>query len=111
MGEINNILSIAKILENPKRTFFNNNIQVTEFRVQIPQTRNNMIINIVAWGNLANDVLQFYMTNDYVIIEGYLSLKMERSLKLKNLILNKLEITVLRIYPFLLNYNHSKIKI
>lgn len=111
MSNTNYIIAIVRVLEAPKQKFLRNNIVCTKFRVQLPQIRGSRIVNLIFWGNLADDVLQFYMTNDYIIIEGYISLKMEKSLKLNNLILNKLEITVLRIYPFLLNYNRSNTEI
>jgi hypothetical protein len=50
------------------------------------------------WGNLARDVLEYYKVNDYIIIEGYLSISKKKKSK-------KVEITVLKAYPFLLTSN------
>ena len=47
MGDTNFISGIVKILENPIETTFNKNISITEFRVQLPQIRNNIIVNLV----------------------------------------------------------------
>lgn len=96
MQDINYFTGIVKILENPIQKFSKNNILVTEFRAQLPQFRNARIINLIIWGNLAHDVFNYYKMNDYIIIEGYLSLSKKRNFK-------KIEITVLKVYPILLN--------
>jgi single-stranded DNA-binding protein len=50
-------------------------ISITEFRVQLPQIRNTRIVNVIFWGTLARDVAKYYKPNDYILIEGYLSLR------------------------------------
>jgi len=106
MVDTNYIGSIVKILENPNQTIFNNTIPVTKFRVQFPQLRNNTIVTLTFWGNLARDVANYYKINDYILIEGYLSVR-NKNLN-KSIIKNskKVEITVLKVYPFLLSYNN-----
>jgi single-stranded DNA-binding protein len=111
MVDTNYISGIVKILENPRQIFFNTTIPVTEFRVQLPQIRNNRIITLVFWGNLARDVTNYYKINDYIIIEGYLSV---RNKKFDNTITQnskKVEITVLKVYPFLLSYDITASKV
>lgn len=103
MGDTNYISSIVKILETPTQTVFNKNIPITEFRVQLPQVRNNIIINLVFWGKLSQDIVNYYEINDYIIIEGYLSIRDKKMIKNSK----KVEITVLKVYPFLLNYNRQ----
>lgn len=101
MGDTNMIGGIVKILETPKQKIFNTNIPVTQFRVQFPQVRNNAVIHLTFWGNLARDVANYYKINDYILIEGYISL---RDQKVLNTIISKskkVEITVLKVYPFL----------
>ena len=105
MSNTNYIGAIVKILETPKEKQINNNSLVVTFRVQIHQVRQSRIIKLVFWGNLARDIINYYKINDYILIEGYLSLgssfdsdKMTKSLK-------STEITVLKVYPFLLGYN------
>jgi single-stranded DNA-binding protein len=101
MGDTNMIGGIVKILEAPKQKIFNTNIPVTQFRVQFPQVRNNAVIHLTFWGNLASDVANYYKINDYILIEGYISL---RDQKVLNTIISKskkVEITVLKVYPFL----------
>ena len=97
--DMNYIGGIAKILEMPKQSFLDNNVIITKVRVQLPQLRNTQVVKLTFWGNLASDVNNFYKTNDYVIIEGYISYKNELQLQAPK----QIEITVLKIYPFLLN--------
>jgi single-stranded DNA-binding protein len=105
MVDTNYISSIVKILESPKKILFNNTILVTKFRVQFPQIQNNRIVNLIFWGNLASDVSNYYQTNDYIIIEGYLSLNTKYLLNRDKQNSKKFEITVLKVYPFLLGSN------
>jgi len=100
MTDTNYIGGIVKILETPNQKFLKNNIVVTEFRVQFPQIRNNKIINLVFWGNLASDVAKYYKVNDYIIIEGYVSISKKQISKI-----NEIKITVLKLYPFILGSN------
>jgi single-stranded DNA-binding protein len=95
MGDTNYISGIVKVLETPKQTIFKNNIPFTEFRVQFPQVRGNKVINLVFWGKLASEVVNYYQANDYIVIEGYLSIDQKQSLK-------KVKITVLKVFTFVL---------
>jgi single-stranded DNA-binding protein len=103
----NYIGSIVKILEKPNQTLFNNTIPITRFRVQFPQFRNSQIITLIFWGNLARDVAKYYNVNDYILIEGYLSLKKKHHLNIVGKKSKKVEITVLKVYPFLLTQNRQ----
>ena len=107
MADTNYISSIVKVLENPIQIVLNNNIHVTKFRVQLPQLRNNRLIHLVVWGNLGQDVLNYYQINDYIIVEGYLSLRDKKVINLINKNQKKIEITVLKIYPFFLKSNSN----
>lgn len=98
MTDINYFGGIVKILENPSQKFINNNLMV-KLRAQLPQTRNSKIINLVFWGNLAFDIITYYKANDYLIIEGYLGLPNKLNSK-------RVEITVLKVYPFIIDYSH-----
>ena len=112
MGDTNCIVAIVKILEKPKQIIISNNIFKTEFRVQFPQVRKNKtgLISLCLWGNLARDIVSYYEVNDYILIEGYLSARnseiQTRKFDQKNL--KKIQITVLKVYPFLLSYNRKK---
>jgi single-stranded DNA-binding protein len=111
MSDTNYIGGIVKILEVPKQKFLNNTIAVTEFRVQLPQVRNTTIVHLIFWGNLARDVATYYKINDYILIEGYLSLRDKRSSSLIAQPSKQIEITVLKLYPFLLSYDPSAVKL
>ena len=104
MVDTNHISSIVKVLESPNKILFNNNILLTKFRVQFPQIQKNPIVNLIFWGNLASDVHNYYQINDYIIIEGYLSLNNNFFNRRKQNSRN-FEITVLKIYPFFLYSN------
>ena len=110
MVDTNYITSIAKILESPIQKVFNYNIPVAEFRVQFSETRKNQMVNLIFWGNLANDVSNCYQINDYIIIEGYLSLNTKYISDTVEQNSKKFEITVLKIYPFFLNSSQSSVK-
>jgi hypothetical protein len=107
MVDTNYTSGIVKILENPVQTVFNNNIPITKFRVQFPQVRKNVIVDLVFWGNLGGDAVNYYQINDYILIEGYLSLRDKQitNSRIKNS--KKVEITVLKVYPFLLSYKRK----
>lgn len=107
MSDTNYIGGIVKILESPRHKLFTNNISMTQFRAQLPQVRNTCIIHLTFWGNLAGDIESYYKVNDYIIIEGYLSLRDKQKSTLTSQTSKKIEITVLKVYPFLLNYDRS----
>jgi len=111
MSDTNSIGGIVKILETPKQRIFNQNIPVTQFRVQFPQVRNTLVVTLTFWGNLARDVANYYKINDYILIEGYLSFREKQSLNLTIQMSKKVEITVLKVYPFLLSYHRTISKI
>ena len=105
MTDTNYVGSIVKILENPIQKILNETVSVTKFRVQLPQIRNTRIINLVFWGKLASDVATYYQVNDYIMIEGYLSLRKKAKVNINLTKQNSknVQITVLKVYPFLLS--------
>lgn len=98
---MNYISCIIQILEIPIIKSYSDNIEMVEFRVQLPSVRNKkqfpVIISSQIWGDLRYDLVNYYKVNDYALIEGYLSPKVNN----KN---NKLSITIniIKLYPFLL---------
>ena len=99
MGDTNYLGTIVKILEKPIPKVVNNKIVSVEFRAQLPQVRKTQIVNLVFWGNLARDVANYYKVNDYIIVEGYLSLRNKIKSKSSKRNLKKAQVTVLRSYP------------
>lgn len=110
MGDTNIIGGIVKILEAPKQEIFNKNIPVTKFRVQFPQFRNTVVVHLTFWGNLARNIAEYYKINDYILIEGYISIRNKQIYGKGISKSKKLEITVLKIYPFLLSENIFTVK-
>jgi len=101
MGDTNYFSGIVKILENPIQSFSNTKTLKIRFRAELPQIRQNKIVSIIVWGNLVNEIKNYYQLNDYILIEGYMSVE-KNSLTLKNRNPKKVVITVLKVYPFLL---------
>nr|YP_009028735.1 hypothetical protein [Asterionellopsis glacialis]AGH28284.1 hypothetical protein [Asterionellopsis glacialis] len=95
---------LVKIVEKPNQIFVNKIIPLTEMTVQIPQVRitNKKTIDLSIWGKLGYDITQYYQINDYVIVEGYLSIRDD----LVNEDLSKsgkrVNMSVSKIYPFIL---------
>lgn len=95
---------IVKVLEDPKQKIISNKIISIRFRVLIPQIRKNKfpkILSLVFWGNFANNLNTFYKINDYILIEGYVSIKMNKKKDSKFFNSKKARVTVLKAYPFL----------
>ena len=94
---------IVKIVQKPEQTFFDKKIAFTEIIAKFYQFRNNSynICKLSIWGNLSNDVIKYYQINDYLIVEGYIS-RRKAILKDYNII-NEIEISAFKIYPFALN--------
>ena len=105
MSDTNHMGAIVKILESPKNKTIKNKISITKFRAQLPQIRQTRVVDIVVWGNLANDVAKYYNTNDYILVEGYLSLQKLVSSKSNRKILKRARFTVIKAYPFILGSN------
>ena len=101
MSDTNYIWGTAKILETPKQIILNNNVLAVKFRVQFPQLRNTRIITLTFWNNLARDVKSYYKINDYILIEGYLSLYDQQTKTLTGRSRKKVNITVLKVYPLI----------
>ena len=98
MGDTNYVGSVVKILEKPVQRVLSDKIVRTDFRVQLAQVRNIQIAHLVFWGNLARDVINNYQVNDYIMIEGYLSLPNKTNNQLEKRQLKKAQITVLKVY-------------
>ena len=104
MGDTNYFSGTVKILENPIQKVIKEKILVTLVRVEISQLRQNRMVFVIFWGNLGNKIRNSYQTNDYLLIEGYSSIKKTNSK------LNKIIITSLKAYPFLFSSRLSSTK-
>ena len=95
---MNYIGSVVKILEKPIQTVINDKIIRTDCRAQLVQIRNIQIADLVFWGNLAHEIGNNYQINDYIMVEGYLSLPNQKNPKLMKRPLKKIQITVLKVF-------------
>ncbi len=98
---------IIKIIKKPKQSFFKKEIPLTEISGKLYQIRNKKKIEIPVslslWGNLAYDTMQYYHINDYVIVEGYVSLREKISSGYQIPVDKHIEVSGFKIYPFLLD--------
>ena len=100
---------IVKLLENPQQSSFENNIRVTEVVAEFSTkykksnpSRNT--VRVSAWGELSDNLMNHFQKNDFLVIEGILSLidnyyynnPQQSSKKI-------VEITVTNFYPYFLN--------
>ena len=75
---MNYVIFTVKVIKNSGQSFFSDGTSLTELTVQLPQIRNNnskVILQVSVWGKLSYDVAKYYQPDDYIIIEGYISLK------------------------------------
>lgn len=104
MGDTNYFSGTVKILDNPIQKLVKEKILMTRVWVEIAQLRQNKLILVVFWGNLGDEIKHIYQINDYILIEGYTSIKKTDSK------LNKIIITGLKIYPLFLTLGQTSRK-
>jgi len=95
---------IVKIVEEPTRENLKSDIPVTDMLVKFSQIREKksfQTFRVFVWGNLAEDVVEYYHIDDYIIIEGYISLNRNFSENLVSRMNTQVQISVRKIYPFL----------
>lgn len=101
MADMNYLGAVVKILEEPRQIIVEKDISVVKFRAQLPQLRGTQILNLTFFGNLASDILNYYKVNDYILIEGYLSIINEKTVNLGFSRIKKANVSVFKVYPFL----------
>jgi single-stranded DNA-binding protein len=75
---MNYVLFTVKVIKNSGQSFFSDGTSLTELTVQLPQVRKNnnkVILQVSIWGKLSYDVAKYYQPDDYIIIEGYISIR------------------------------------
>ena len=107
MGDTNYFSGIVKILENPVQKINKNDTIVTKIRVELPQIRKSRIVCLVFWGNLANTVKDYYQINDYILVEGYLSVQNQKKFDFETRNYRPTTITILKVSPLLLQSNRN----
>lgn len=99
---------IVKILKKPEKIYFEDDLCVVELPAKFYQFKKSPFdkyLTLRFWGNLANDIVEYYEVNDYAIIEGYISLGKTKNEARLNRTNQQIEISVFKIYPYLLNIN------
>ena len=102
---MNYVIFAVKVIKNSGQSFFADGTSLTELTVQLPQVRKNnlkVILQVSIWGKLSYDVAKYYQPDDYIIIEGYVSLKNINTDRAVNLLDKQVEISVFKLYPLLL---------
>ena len=99
---MNYINCIVRVLEIPSINYCENLIPVATFRVELADDLDYQKFSIIEaeiWGDLAYDFERYYYINDYLLIEGYFSMRVSNN----NYSDKKIPIlTIFQIYPYLL---------
>jgi single-stranded DNA-binding protein len=102
---MNYAIFTVKVIKNSGQSFFSDGTSLTELTVQLPQVRKNnskAILQVAIWGKLSYDVAKYYKPDDYLIIEGYISIRNIDTGRVVNLLNKQVEISVFKLYPLLL---------
>jgi len=98
MGDTNFFSGVVQILETPKQHFVNNSFNVTVARAAIPLKYGKMqLIHLNFWGALTKNS---YKSNDYILVEGYISLRDELPQSIFKSTSKQVTLTVLKVRPF-----------
>ncbi len=99
---MNTSIFIVKIISQPIQSFFIGDISIVELIVEFPKVKKKKSfqdIRLSIWGDLGGDICKYYQIGDYVIVEGFLSLRTNIS---NSSLDTESEFTVIKFYPFLL---------
>ena len=102
---MNYVIFTVKVIKNSGQSFFSDGTSLTELTVQLPQIRKNnskIILQVSIWGKLSYDVAKYYQPDDYIIIEGYISIININTNYAINSLNKQIEISVFKLYPLLL---------
>jgi len=102
---MNYAIFTVKVIKNSGQSFFSDGTSLTELTVQLPQVRKNntkAILQVAIWGKLSYDVAKYYQPDDYIIIEGYISIRNVDTNSVVNLLNKQVEISVFKLYPLFL---------
>jgi single-stranded DNA-binding protein len=102
---MNYVIFAIKVIKNSEQSFFEDGTALSELIGQLPkvQKNNNKIIcQLSIWGQLSYDVAKYYKPGDYLIVEGYISLRNITINQVTNLNDKQIEISVFKLYPLLL---------
>jgi single-stranded DNA-binding protein len=99
---MNTCIFILKLTEDPNEENYQIKIKLLEIKATFTYFKKDIIctenFNLLVWGNQIDYILQYYRKDDYVVIEGFLTIFSQpdsNTLKVKE---KKIEITVLNMY-------------
>ena len=100
---------MIKLIGKPKQIdLVKSDIPVTELIGKFYQFRKNRytVCKVLVWGKLAGDVLGYYDQNDYLLVEGHLSLQdsVIEDLNLKTTI----QISAYKAFPYALRFKSKE---
>jgi len=102
---MNYVSFIAKILEKPRQIKFNDEICVNKFIAEFPNvdvTNFEPMVQVAIWDLDPENSSQYLFIGNYIIIEGYISIR-ETIFNEKNSFSKKhIEVSVTKVSPFLL---------
>jgi len=105
MGDTNFFAGVVQILEAPKQHYINSSFTVTVARAAIPLKYGKIqLIHLNFWGFLSKNS---YKRNDYILVEGYLSLRDELPRSIFRPASKQVTITALKVRPFFLYLNYD----
>ena len=98
---------LVKIISKPEQSFFKEKKALTEVTVKyIPVSKKFNCVDTFTmsiWGTLSYDIIKYYNINDYVLVEGFISIR-NTNFKNETYIKDKqIDLSVLKVYPFLFN--------
>jgi single-strand DNA-binding protein len=97
---MNSFIVMAEIVEPPQLRHTQENMALAEMKVQFPGLRPDepmVVMKVVGWGNLAQEMPTKFNTGDQVIVEGRLGMNtVERAEGFKE---KRAEMTATKIYP------------
>ena len=88
------IIGIAKIVDEPKFEILDNNTYFTTCKAELEQSKN---ISLNFWGNLAHDIIEDCQIDDYILVEGHISLQ-ENEIPIDSILSKKVILTVLKVH-------------
>jgi hypothetical protein len=99
---------IIKIITKPRYTLCDQKSPLTEAIGKFYQFRNNShaICKLSFWGRAGYEILKYYKTSDYILVEGYISFRQSTFEKFN--IITDIELSIFKVYPVALTGEEIK---
>ena len=95
---MNHALFVVKVIKDPVHLIYKE-FQAIEIKVEFAvrrQKNSRNELTVLLWGGYREDFLKYYKVQDYLIIEGIITVKGYKNEE------NEVKLIVKRLYPFLL---------